>query len=78
MNGVTFAISVAVRNATEFSIKLHSETQVSGRLGVNPQDMPRTPYRASVFIVLQCHLNDHLCRKVKKSNNLLLPLLGPT
>ena len=44
-----------------FSIKLHSETQVSGHLGmakpkspaiwaclgVDPQDMPRTPYRAS-------------------------------
>ena len=30
-----------------FSIKLHSETQVSGRLGmsgVDPLDMPRTPY----------------------------------
>ena len=30
-----------------FSIKLHSETQVSGRLGVDPLDMPRTPYWAS-------------------------------
>ena len=30
-----------------FSIKLHSETQVSGRLGVDPLDMPRTPYLAS-------------------------------
>ena len=32
-----------------FSIKLqlHSETQVSGRLGVDPLDMPRTPYRVS-------------------------------
>ena len=30
-----------------FSIKLHSETQVSGRLGVDLLDMPRTPYRAS-------------------------------
>ena len=30
-----------------FSIKLHSETQVSSRLGVNPLDMLRTPYRAS-------------------------------
>ena len=36
-----------------FSIKLHIETQVSGRLGmsggggVDPLDMPRTPYRAS-------------------------------
>ena len=29
-----------------FSIKLHSETQVSGRLGVDPLDMPKTPYRA--------------------------------
>ena len=31
-------------------IKLHSETQVTGRLaclGVDPLDMPRTPYRAS-------------------------------
>ena len=39
--------SGAARNATEFSIKLHSETQVSGRLGVYPLDMPRTPYQAS-------------------------------
>ena len=31
----------------KFSSKLHSETQVSGRLGVDPLDMPRTPYRAS-------------------------------
>ena len=30
-----------------FSIKLHSETQVSGRHGVDPLEMPRTPYRAS-------------------------------
>ena len=30
-----------------FNIKLHSETQISGRLGVHPLDMPRTPYRAS-------------------------------
>ena len=30
-----------------FSIKLHSETQVSGRLGVDPLDIPGTPYRAS-------------------------------
>ena len=33
-----------------FSIKLHSETQVSGRLGMSggrSLDMPRTPYRAS-------------------------------
>ena len=33
-----------------FSIKLHRETQVSGRLGmsgVDPLDMPKTPYRAS-------------------------------
>ena len=30
-----------------FSIKLHSETQVSDRLGVDPLDMPRTPYQAS-------------------------------
>ena len=34
-----------------FSIKLHSETQVSGRLGIclgmDPLDMLRTPYRAS-------------------------------
>ena len=30
-----------------FSIKLHSETQISSRLGVDPLDMPRTPYRAS-------------------------------
>ena len=32
------------------SIKLHSETQVSDRLGmagVDPLDMPRTPYRES-------------------------------
>ena len=32
------------------SIKLHSETQVSGLLGmseVDPLDMPKTPYRAS-------------------------------
>ena len=61
MHGVTLPIvtlgtirpedSGAARNATSFSIKLHSETQVSGRLGlclgVNPLDMPRTPYRAS-------------------------------
>ena len=31
-----------------FSIKLHSKTQVSGRLGMSgPLDMPRTPYWAS-------------------------------
>ena len=37
-----------------FSIKLHSETQVSGRLGISgggggigPLDMPRTPYQTS-------------------------------
>ena len=30
-----------------FSIKLHSETQVYGHLGVYPLDMPRTPDRAS-------------------------------
>ena len=33
-----------------FSIKLYSETQVSGRLGMSggrSLDMPRTPYRAS-------------------------------
>ena len=30
-----------------FINKLYSETQVSGRLGVYPLDMPRTPYRAS-------------------------------
>ena len=33
-----------------FSIKLHRETQVSAVwacLGVDPRDMPRTPYRAS-------------------------------
>ena len=30
-----------------FSIKLHSETQVSGHLGVDPLDMPRIPYRVS-------------------------------
>ena len=33
-----------------FSNKLHSETQVSGRLGMSgggPLDMPITPYRAS-------------------------------
>ena len=33
-----------------FIIKLYSETQVSGRLGMSwgyPLDMPRTPYRAS-------------------------------
>ena len=64
-----------------FSIELHRETQVPAIwacLGVDPLDMPRTPYRAStiictsfissidynVFIVLQCHLKDHLYRKV--------------
>ena len=30
-----------------FSIKLHSEIQVCSRLGLDPLDMPRTPYRAS-------------------------------
>ena len=29
------------------SIKLHSETHVSGRLGVDSLDMHRTSYRAS-------------------------------
>ena len=85
-----------------FSIKLHSETRISGRLGVDPLDMPRAPYRVSegkptmpyhphphiiictsfissidynVFIVLQCHLKDHLCGKVTQSNDLLLLLL---
>ena len=28
-----------------FSVKLHSKTQVSGCLGVDPLDMPRTPYQ---------------------------------
>ena len=28
-----------------FSVKLHSKTQVSGCLGVDPLHMPRTPYR---------------------------------
>ena len=38
-----------------FSIKLHSEAQVSAVwacLGVDPLDMPRTPYRASEGNVL--------------------------
>ena len=42
--------SGAARNAQSFIIKLYSETQVSGRLGMSgvyPLDMPRTPYRAS-------------------------------
>ena len=30
--------------ARSFSIRLHSETRVSGGLGVDPLDMPRTPY----------------------------------
>ena len=30
-----------------FSIKLHSETRISDRLGVDPLDMPRTPYWVS-------------------------------
>ena len=30
-----------------FSFTLHSGTQISGRLGVDPLDMPRTPYRVS-------------------------------
>ena len=77
-----------------FSIKLHSETQVFGRLGMSGGKSPRhaqnplsgerrqptMPYHPhphitictsfissidyNVFIVLQCHLNDHLCRKV--------------
>ena len=83
-----------------FIIKLYSETQVSGRLGMSGGRSPRhaqnpliigrakenalnnppcpiTPTLTSssvhhfissidykVFIVLQCHLKDHLCRKV--------------
>ena len=38
-----------------FSNKLHSETQISGRLGmsgVDPLVMPRTPYRASDIYTL--------------------------
>ena len=30
-----------------FTIELHSETRVSGYMGVDPLDMPRTPYLAS-------------------------------
>ena len=64
-----------------FSIKLHSETQVSGRLGMSGGRSPRhalppppshhhlytfiSSIDYKVFIVLQCHLKDHLCRKVK-------------
>ena len=89
-----------------FSIKLHSETQVYGRLGMswgrhaqNPLSgeqrktlsithhalspppshhhlyiifIPSIDY--NVFIVLQCHLKDLLCRKVTWSNVLLLLL----
>ena len=83
-----------------FSIKLHSETQVSGRLGMSRGRSPRhaqnplsgewrktlsithhalspPPWHhhlyiihlinwhlINVFIVSQCHLKDHLCRKV--------------
>ena len=81
-----------------FIIKLYSETQVSGRLGMSGGISPRhaqnplsgerrktlsithhalSPHphiiictsfisliNYNVFIVLQCHLKDHLCRKV--------------
>ena len=55
MNGVTLPIvtlgTIRIAELREmpwsFNIKLHSETQVSGRLGVDPLDMPRTPDRAS-------------------------------
>ena len=74
-----------------FSIKLLSETQVSGRLGMSGSRSPRhaerkrsqyptMPYHPhphiiictsfissidyNVFIVLKCHLKDHLCREV--------------
>ena len=83
-----------------FSIKLHSETQVFGRLGISGGRSPRHALRHAqnplsgerkktlsithhalsltsssvhhfislidynVFIVLQCHLKDLLCRKV--------------
>ena len=54
MNGVSFPI-VTLRTIRpddremqwSFSIKLHSETQMSARLGVEPLDMPITPYRVS-------------------------------
>ena len=46
---VNFARSVytipCYKPCASFSIKLRSETQVSGRMGVDPLDMPRTPYR---------------------------------
>ena len=100
MNGVTLPIVIlgtirpedsrAARNA---SIKLHSETQVSGRLGMSGGRSPRHAqnplsgeqrkmlskthhalssshhhlyiiHLINVFIVLQCHLKVHLCRKV--------------
>ena len=57
MNGVTHPIVTleTIRPedsgaAQSFSIKLHSETQVSSHLGMSggrSPDMPRTPYRAS-------------------------------
>ena len=59
MNGVTLPIDPLETNQPEdigacemprrFSNKLHSKTQVSSRLGmsgVDPLEMPRTPYRA--------------------------------
>ena len=88
MHRVTLPIvtlgTILPQDSEFFSIKLHSETQSVGRLGVNPPDMPRikqvkenalhtphphiiicTSFISSidyyVFIVLQCHLNDHLC-----------------
>ena len=102
MNGVILPIvslgiirpedSGAVRNA---SIKLHSETRVSGCLGMSGGRSPRhaqnplsgeprkKPYHHNpyiiictsfissidynVFIVLQCHLKDHLCRTTTTS-----------
>ena len=55
MNGVTLPIvtlgTIQIAELRDlprsFNIKLHSESQVSGCLGVDPLDMPRTPYRAS-------------------------------
>ena len=60
INGVTLPIvtlgtirredSGAARNATSFSIRFQSETKfpaVWACLGVDPLDMPRTPYRAN-------------------------------
>ena len=47
-----------------FSIKLHSETQVSGRLGMSGGRSPRHAQNPlSGERALQCHLKDHLCRK---------------